>query len=95
MAPNTKGQIVIPKGIRNTLGILPGKPLNITIGGGGIHMYPVDEVFTKTELETARTELWKKTAGAWSDEDWEEWNKMRERRRKIELKASLRRKKAW
>lgn len=93
--PNSKGQIVIPKEVREKLGIIPGLSLNLTVAGGGIHIYPVDGVITEINAENIRSKIWEKTAGAWADADWDEYDKQQKRRRKIELEASRRRKKAW
>lgn len=90
--PNEKGQIVIPKSMRDALGIDTDVTLNITLAGKGIFIYPVEEFVTKMEGESSYIRLLEKTKGAWKDENW---NKLRENRSKIELKASRSRKKIW
>ncbi|MEK7534411.1 MAG: AbrB/MazE/SpoVT family DNA-binding domain-containing protein [Patescibacteria group bacterium] len=90
--PNKKGQIVIPKKLREALGITPQTHLNLVLRGRGIYIYPIDEVVTKLESESPYLAILEKTQGAWADD--KSWDKTEERRRKIELTASLRRKKA-
>lgn len=92
VTPNTKGQIVIPKKVRDDLGIEPGFILNLIVEGNGIHIYPVEGVIAKIKGEDSRMKIWKETAGAWAGDDWPKTEK---RRRRIELEASKRRKNAW
>lgn len=89
---NDKGQIVIPRKIRNILGIDSKVTLNITLAGKGIYIYPVEEFLTKAEEESSYVKLLEKTKGTWKDENWE---KLRKRKKKIEIKASKTRKKIW
>lgn len=89
---NQKGQIVIPKKIRDDLGIDTNVLLNLVLRGKGMYIYPVDEIITKTEQENSYVKILQKTQGAWANDDWD---KTRKRRRKIELKASEKRKKTW
>lgn len=91
VTPNTKGQVVIPKKIRDGLGIEPGFALNLVVEGNGIHLYPVEGVITKIK-EDSRIKIWEKTAGAWAGDDWPKTEK---RRRRTELEGSRRRKNAW
>lgn len=91
--PNKKGQIVIPKKLRDALGITPQTSLNLVLRGGGIYIYPIDEVVAKVESESPYLNILEKTQGAWADD--KSWDKTEKRRRKIELAASLRRKRAW
>lgn len=90
--PNAKGQIVIPKKIRDALNITPGKPLNLILRGGGIYVYPFEEVLSSLETEGSYLKILQKTQGAWRGDDWEKTEK---RRQRIELAASNRRKRAW
>lgn len=90
--PNSKGQIVIPKEMREALGVDASVALNLILRGGGIYIYPVEEVITKGEKGNAYLEVLKKTQGAWTREDWDA---LRKRRRKTEIAASRERKKAW
>lgn len=90
--PNAKGQIVIPKEIRDALGIDTNVTLNITIAGKGIYIYPVEEFLTKTESESSYVQLLEKTKGTWKNEDWKT---LRSKKSTIELHASKSRKKSW
>ncbi len=89
---NQKGQIVIPKKMRDILGIEPNIVLSLIVRGGGIYIYPIEEVITKAEKESSYFEILKKTQGAWAKENWDS---LRKKRAKIELAASKKRKKAW
>lgn len=92
---NQKGQIVIPKKFREALGINKDSLLNLIVRGNGIYIYPVDEVIsfieTKTKTENVYLKILEKTKGRWT----ENWNKLRKKRRSIELSASKKRKKVW
>ena len=92
LIPNVKGQIVIPKEIRDALGINTNVPLNLVIRGKGIYLYPIEELITQAEVEGSYLKLLEKTEGTWVDEDWK---KLKEKREKIELLASDRRKRIW
>ncbi len=88
---NQKGQIVIPKRFRKLLGINPDDLLNLVIRGRGIYIYPITEIITSTEGESSYLKILEKTKGKCS----ENWGKLREKRRAIELSASKKRKKRW
>jgi AbrB family looped-hinge helix DNA binding protein len=88
--PNTKGQIVIPKEMRDKLGIDEHVTLNITLVGNGIHVYPVSHFVTKAEKESSYLKLLGKTKGAWGTDASKQ-----DQRRESELTASAKRKKAW
>ena len=90
--PNEKGQIVIPKEIRDSLGINTGVSLNLVLRGGGIYIYPITEVVGKIDSESSYLEILKRTKGRWGKEDWQA---VRKKRRKTELQASKRRKQEW
>lgn len=90
--PNQKGQIVIPKQIREKLKITHSSMLNLILRENVICIYPVEEVITKTNREISYIELLKKTQGSWLKENWGELSK---KRRKIELGASNKRKQQW
>ena len=90
--PNVKGQVVIPKKIRDALGINAGIYLKITKMGEGVYMYPVADVLTTEHRDAQYLKVLEKTRGAWAGDDWDQHAK---RRRQIELVASRRRKKAW
>jgi AbrB family looped-hinge helix DNA binding protein len=89
---NDKGQIVIPKDIRDALGITANVTLNITQAGQGIYIYPVEEFITKSEMESSYIDLLKKTQGSWGNEPDAEIDKQR---RELEAKASDSRKNSW
>ncbi len=89
---NDKGQIVIPKEIRDILGIDINVTFSLTIAGNGIYLYPVEEFVTKAERESSYVNLLEKTKGSWKGEEWDEINKNRSL---IELEASKLRKKPW
>ncbi|HBH46933.1 MAG: hypothetical protein A2445_05500 [Candidatus Jacksonbacteria bacterium RIFOXYC2_FULL_44_29] len=89
---NQKGQIVIPKAIRDNLGIEAESSFNIIVRGQGIYLYPISEVIGPVDTENSYLEILKKTKGAWHNDNWEETVKAR---RKIELKAAKKRKELW
>ena len=91
--PNEKGQIVIPKEMRDALGVGPETQLHITARGRGIYIYPIQDIIPFTEdAHSSYVNILKKTRGKWASEKWGE---TREARKKTELKASRSRKKAW
>lgn len=91
--PNEKGQIVIPKKIRDSLGINKNVPLKVVQRDNGIFLYPIKGYITNIDTDkSAYLKILEKTQGAWAGDDWPETEK---RRRKIELAASKRRKAAW
>lgn len=89
---NDKGQVVIPKDIRDRLGIDSHVTLNITVAGAGIYIHPVEEFITRAESESSYLQLLEKTKGTWADENWDE---LRQNRSKTELNASQSRKEPW
>lgn len=90
--PNDKGQIVIPKEIREALHINPTVTLNVILAGNGIYIYPVEEFLTKAEGESSYIKLLEKTKGTWKDE---KWDTLKSGKSKIELAASTSRKNSW
>lgn len=90
--PNEKGQIVIPKEMREILGIEPEMALNMILRGSGIYIYPIEEVITKGEKENTYLKILQKTQGIWAGDDW---ILLRKKRKKIELKASKKRRQVW
>jgi AbrB family looped-hinge helix DNA binding protein len=42
--PNKKGQVVIPKKLRDELGITSDTAINFVIRDNGVYMYPIEEV---------------------------------------------------
>lgn len=92
--PNIKGQIVIPKQIRDQLGISPQTPLNLVIRNQGFWAYPVESVKIKMDTENSYASILKKTRGSWSLLTKNETAKAK-RKRKLELTAFSQRKQAW
>lgn len=90
--PNTKGQVVIPKKIRDSLGISAGMLLKVIRVGQGIYLYPIIDVVTTADSDDSYTKVLEKTRGAWAGDDWP---RQAARRRKIELAAARRRKQSW
>lgn len=96
--PNSKGQIIIPKKIRDELNINENTHLNMIVRDDAIHLYPITDVTTIAEAEISRSKLLavlEKTRGAWANEDWVAYDKKEKERRKLELKSAKRMKKAW
>jgi len=89
---NQKGQIVIPRDFRDELGIDSTVSLNLILRGGGIYIYPIEEVVSSLEREDSYLKILEKTRGSWGKEDWKN---LRRKRRRIELAASKRRKRKW
>ena len=93
--PNQKGQIVIPKEIRDELDIKENTHLNIVVRGEGIYIYPAEEVLTRAKsqsINSAYLEIIKQTQGILS---LKPYYKNQKARRKLELAASRRLKTAW
>jgi AbrB family looped-hinge helix DNA binding protein len=86
---NDKGQLVIPKEIRETLGIDSHTTLTVTLAGNGMYIYPVEEFLTKGETESSYVQLLAKTQGMWADEQVDG------QRKQMELDASRARKTSW
>ena len=89
--PNDKGQIVIPKEIRDALHIDSHATLNIVMAGNGIFIYPVEEFITKGETEDSYIKLLEKTKGSWKDNS----DIQSKKRSHLELQASKSRKNVW
>ncbi len=90
--PNSKGQIVIPKNVRDKFGITEEDSLNLVIRGDGIYLYPIRMVVPKITKTDAYSKILEKTQGAWVGDSWEETEA---RSREIELDAAKKRKNAW
>ena len=86
---NQKGQVVIPKKIRNELKISANSPLHLIVKGNGIYMHPVKEIINQTGQENSYFAILKKTEGAWGKDADKNLSK------NIELLASKKRKLAW
>jgi len=91
VTPNQKGQVVIPQAMRKALSILPGQPLQALLRGGGIYLFPIEEVLQKTNHKDAYLEILKRTQGSWGPATKADMAR-EERKRQMELAASKRRK---
>jgi len=89
---NTKGQVVIPKKYRDELGLDEDTLLQITLQGNGVYIAPLENVPSSADSRKLFIEILKKTAGAWTNDGW---IKTVIKRKKLELKASQKRKSAW
>lgn len=87
---NQKGQVVIPKKIREKLNIKVNSPINLVIRGNGIYLYPIKNFAIQSETENSYLSILSKTKGAWQDEIVTEIDS-----RGLELSASSKRKLAW
>lgn len=93
---NIKGQIVIPKKIRDQLNITENTALNIVGDGKTIYIHPIKEVTAISDFNNgALYAILKRTQGAWANEDWSTYDKEEKKRRKVEILATKRNKKAW
>ncbi len=90
--PNAKGQIVIPKRMRDELGIDENALLSLTIKGYGVYITPLERSLGTSDSRNIAIEILKKTAGTWKGDTW---SKTETQRRKLELAASKKRKQAW
>lgn len=90
--PNVKGQIVIPKVIREALKIGPNTPVNLQLRGDGIYIHPIREIITDVESENSYGKILALTQGALGAKPYYKNEKLR---RKIELQAARRRKQKW
>lgn len=86
--PNYKGQIVIPKEIRDILHIDATVPLNMSVRGHGMYLYPITGVITDVDHEDSYQMVLIKTRGTWSEDK----NFPNTKKRKRELAASQKRK---
>ena len=87
---NQKGQIVIPQSVRKELQIEKNSFLYLIVEGKGIHLYPIEDIITPAEAQDSYLKVLKLTRGGWQEEDWE---KLRKKRKKIEISASKKRRK--
>lgn len=90
--PNAKGQIVIPKEIREQLGITQSLPLSIVVRENYLCLYPIEGFFAKTQKENSFYKILAKTQGTWLKDSWSQTTVQRNN---IELQASQSRKKLW
>lgn len=96
VSPNTKGQIVIPKKIRDNLNITENTPLNIRIMDDGIYIHPITEVVTNAEEDKRHKvllQILKETQGIWANDKG--FDKRQKKMREMEIAATKRMKKTW
>lgn len=91
--PNEKGQLVIPKELREKLGIEPDSLLHVVLRGDGIYIYPVHGIISDTQNENSYVKVLERTKGAWATAT----NHLATsgKKRQLELETSAKRKKAW
>jgi len=87
---NSKGQIVIPKKLREALKITTGTTIQLSPKGNGLYLIPVKSILTIEDEENTYVNILKKTAGAWGKVPAQDKLK-----KDLELKASSRRKIQW
>lgn len=93
--PNSKGQIVIPKEVREALDIKSDVPLNIILRGGGMCIYPIRGVITKEEGRLDLLRILRITQGAWANENWKKSDSIDNTRKRLELRETDKTKNAW
>ena len=91
---NQKGQVVIPKKIRDELGIDSQVKLLISQRNSGVFIQPVKGVITQlSDCDSGYTELLAKTQGAWQDD--QTWPEQSKARSQLEKQASQKRRSRW
>lgn len=90
--PNQKGQIVIPKKIRETLNINQDVPLNVSLKGNSIYVSPIHSITNISNTSDSYLKILGKTQGSWQKENL---TKLVKRRRKIEIEAARKRRRTW
>lgn len=84
---------MIPQKIRKALGIDANRPLNVVMRDNGIYISPIREVISDVAEENSYHKILEKTRGAWRGD--KSWEKVQKQRRKVELEAARRNKRAW
>ena len=92
--PNKKGQVVIPKKIRDELYITENTPLNLVLRDNGIYIYPIEKIIPKTNKDESFAEILIRTRGAWGKPSKEEIKREKQRHR-LEILSSKKNKNAW
>lgn len=92
VTPNTKGQIVIPKKMREALGINQQVNLNLVLRTDGIFLQPIKEIIGPTENRAQFLKILEKTRGSWAGDNWPTTEN---KRRALEVKEAKKRKQAW
>lgn len=91
---NVKGQVVIPKKIRDSLAISPQTPLQIIQAGQSIVLHPISDVVRRTDSRETWRDILEMTAGSWGPATGKE-NKSDKKRERTELLAARKRRIAW
>ncbi len=90
---NSKGQLVLPQEYRVLFGITENVTLNIIPQANGIFIQPVESVVPVAPTNSVYADVLDKTTGSWN---MTTADKVKEtEKRKLELKASKRRKGEW
>ncbi|MBI4599781.1 AbrB/MazE/SpoVT family DNA-binding domain-containing protein [Candidatus Uhrbacteria bacterium] len=78
--PNTKGQVVIPKELRERFVITDRSSVNIIPYEDGLYLHPIHSVFSKGPAASAYQKTLLKTKGSWGaiDEKHERAHRARE-----------------
>lgn len=63
------GRLVIPKGVRDALGLTPDTQLDVVVDGGGIRLEPVDRHERRVEIVDGLPRLSAVSGTVVSDED--------------------------
>lgn len=90
---NEKGQVVIPKPVRDKIGIRKGMLLKVALRGNGVYLYPITDILTAEDRDESYLKVLERTQGAWADDKG--WARRAGIRRKRELAAARRLKHAW
>lgn len=90
---NTKGQVVIPKKIREQLNITPDTILQVGLTANSFVFTPVKSVITLADSDSSYLQILEKTHGSWLEA--EKPKKQKTNKRNLELLASKNRKQAW
>ncbi|NCN06310.1 MAG: AbrB/MazE/SpoVT family DNA-binding domain-containing protein [Candidatus Pacebacteria bacterium] len=91
--PNQKGQIVIPKAIRQQLGITSNTQLHLVSSASSFVITPLtNTTFPKLLENQTYADVLEETKGAWANDSWPETQKSRDN---IERIAADKPKKAW
>ncbi len=83
---------MIPKSLRDTLGIHSATPLNIVLQGKGIYISLIQQVVGDVDEENTYLKILEKTRGSWGRDSEASLHKQRKAQ---ELAASKERKKVW
>ena len=96
--PNAKGQVTLPKKLRDQLDIQPTTPLAPSLSGNQIILTPIVSVQAKPAPQSKAKQAqlynsWKKLQGTWANDHT--WEKTSQNRHALELKASSQKRQGW